>query len=300
MEPTPRSERSSSRKLLRYAPFVGIVRRRRPHLAAVRPLRRQQLHPPRPRAGRRTARSCSPRANKDSVKWGPKCDTTRGHGRGPAHVRAAVRRSRSRATTAARPRRASPPTRSPSRSTRRSRTSSSRRSSSRAARTSRCRPSSRPCSSTSTFFEAHYETYGRHVKIVPVKASGAPDDEDAARSDAIKVATEIKAFASWGGPSQTSVYADELSARGVLCVGDCLLAATDSYVQGEQEPRLAHVPVDRAARRALEPVPHPRARRAAGRVRGRAPTLKHQAAGLRRRALRRELRRARPGRRRAS
>jgi hypothetical protein len=81
------------------------------------------------------------------------------------------------------------------------------------------------------FFEAHYETYGRHVKIVPVKASGAPDDEEAARSDAIKVATEIKAFASWGGPNQTSVYADELAARGVLCVGDCLLAATDGYVK---------------------------------------------------------------------
>ena len=82
-----------------------------------------------------------------------------------------------------------------------------------------------------SFFEAHYETYGRHVKIVPVKASGAPDDENAARADAIKVATEIKAFASWGGPNETSAYADELSARGVLCIGDCLLAATNKYVK---------------------------------------------------------------------
>jgi hypothetical protein len=80
------------------------------------------------------------------------------------------------------------------------------------------------------FFEAHYETYGRKVEIVPVKATGAPDDEEAARADAIKVATEVKAFASWGGPSQTQAYADELAARGVLCFGDCLLAATDAYV----------------------------------------------------------------------
>ncbi len=64
-----------------------------------------------------------------------------------------------------------------------------------------------------------------------MKASGPPDDEAAARSDAIKVATEIKAFASWGGPSQTEAYASELSARGVMCIGDCLLAATDQYVK---------------------------------------------------------------------
>jgi hypothetical protein len=82
-----------------------------------------------------------------------------------------------------------------------------------------------------SFFEAHYETYGRHVKIVPVKASGAPDDEEAARADAIKVATEVKAFASWGGPAQTSVYAEELSARGIMCLGDCMLAAPDQFAQ---------------------------------------------------------------------
>ena len=68
-----------------------------------------------------------------------------------------------------------------------------------------------------------------------MKASGAPDDENAARADAIKVATEIKAFASWGGPSETSAYADELAARGVLCVGDCLLAATDQYVKDSKD-----------------------------------------------------------------
>ena len=81
------------------------------------------------------------------------------------------------------------------------------------------------------FFESHYQTYGRHVRLVPVKASGSADDDVAAKADAIKVATEIHAFASWGGPSQTSAYADELAARGVLCLGDCTIAQPESFIR---------------------------------------------------------------------
>jgi ABC-type branched-subunit amino acid transport system substrate-binding protein len=81
------------------------------------------------------------------------------------------------------------------------------------------------------FFESHYETYGRHVKVVVVRASGAPDDEQAAKADAIKVATQIHAFASWGGPGQTAAYAEELAARGVLCLGDCMITATDQFAR---------------------------------------------------------------------
>ncbi|MEP6622842.1 MAG: hypothetical protein ABJC79_00215, partial [Acidimicrobiia bacterium] len=80
------------------------------------------------------------------------------------------------------------------------------------------------------FFESHYETYGRKVNLVVLKASGAPDDDASARADAIKVATEIKAFASFGGPGQTEAYAQELAARGVLCLGDCMLASSESFV----------------------------------------------------------------------
>ncbi len=80
------------------------------------------------------------------------------------------------------------------------------------------------------FFEAHYETYGRHVKLVVVKASGPPDDDQTAKADAIKVATQVKAFASFGGPGQTEAYAQELAARGVLCLGDCMLASSESFV----------------------------------------------------------------------
>jgi hypothetical protein len=80
------------------------------------------------------------------------------------------------------------------------------------------------------YFSAHYELYGRKVELIPIKASGAPDDAVAAKADAIKVATEIKAFASFGGPGQTTAYADELSARGVLCVGDCVIAEPQTYL----------------------------------------------------------------------
>jgi hypothetical protein len=81
------------------------------------------------------------------------------------------------------------------------------------------------------FFQAHYAMYGRKVRLVPIKASGPPDDDVTAKADAIKVATEIKAFASWGGPSQTAAYADELAKRKILCLGDCVTAEPDSFIQ---------------------------------------------------------------------
>ncbi len=84
------------------------------------------------------------------------------------------------------------------------------------------------------FFEAHYETYGRQVKLVIVKGTGSPDDDASARADAIKVATEVKAFASFGGPGQTEAYAQELAARGVLCLGDCMLASSQQFVDQRQ------------------------------------------------------------------
>ena len=98
------------------------------------------------------------------------------------------------------------------------------------------------------FFESHYETWGRKVNVVTVKGSGAPDDEAAAKADAIKVATEIKAFASFGGPGQTSAYADELATRGVLCLGDCMLAASDAFAtQNAPDVWLTFPSTDQAA-----------------------------------------------------
>jgi hypothetical protein len=80
------------------------------------------------------------------------------------------------------------------------------------------------------FFQSHYEMYGRKVKLVFVKGSGGDDDDNAAKADAIKVATQIHAFASFGGPAMTSAYADELAARHVMCLADCLLAQPQKFV----------------------------------------------------------------------
>lgn len=68
------------------------------------------------------------------------------------------------------------------------------------------------------YFQAHYETYGRKIELVYLQASGADADDASARADAIKVATEIKAFMSWGGRVLTNAYQDELAARGVPCI----------------------------------------------------------------------------------
>lgn len=73
-----------------------------------------------------------------------------------------------------------------------------------------------------------FDMWGRKLKIVELKGSGS--DETSARADAVKVATEIKAFASIGGPGQESAYAEELARRKVLCIG-CGLALPDSALQ---------------------------------------------------------------------
>ncbi|WP_421120724.1 hypothetical protein ACE2AJ_05305 [Aquihabitans daechungensis] len=77
-------------------------------------------------------------------------------------------------------------------------------------------------------FAQTYETWGREIKVVRMKGTGS--DETSARSDAVKVAEEIKAFASIGGPGQEGAYAEELARRGVVCVG-CGLALPDSALQ---------------------------------------------------------------------
>jgi hypothetical protein len=76
--------------------------------------------------------------------------------------------------------------------------------------------------------ESTFQTWGRKIDIVNFKGTGS--DETSSRADAIKVAKEIKAFASIGGPGQESAYAEELAANKVLCIG-CGLALPDSALQ---------------------------------------------------------------------
>lgn len=70
-----------------------------------------------------------------------------------------------------------------------------------------------------SYFEAYYETYGRSVELVPFVSTGIASDEVAARADAVRIAEDIEPFMVLGGPTLTSAFADELAARGVLCLG---------------------------------------------------------------------------------
>jgi hypothetical protein len=69
--------------------------------------------------------------------------------------------------------------------------------------------------------------YGRHVNLIPFEASGADADPVAAHADAVTVAEQDHAFASIGGPGETTAYELELARLHVLCMvcGDSSLNA---------------------------------------------------------------------------
>jgi hypothetical protein len=71
-----------------------------------------------------------------------------------------------------------------------------------------------------------YETYGRRVRVEIIRGSGGPADATAAAADAQK-AIDLKPFAVVGGPTQTPVWWQELTAAGIVCLGfGCGLAET--------------------------------------------------------------------------
>ncbi len=63
------------------------------------------------------------------------------------------------------------------------------------------------------FFNQHYETYGREVVMKVFDGSGTTDESQ--RSDAIKIAENLGAFAVLNAGT---VGADELARRGVICI----------------------------------------------------------------------------------
>lgn len=65
-------------------------------------------------------------------------------------------------------------------------------------------------------FNAVYETYGRRVEVEFFTGTGAADDADRARADAIDIA-DREPFAVIGGPYQASLpFADELAERDII------------------------------------------------------------------------------------
>lgn len=69
------------------------------------------------------------------------------------------------------------------------------------------------------YYEAFYELYGRKINLVTFEGTGGATDQVAARADATTIAEQYSPFAVLGGPALTSAFADELSARKVLCIG---------------------------------------------------------------------------------
>lgn len=68
-----------------------------------------------------------------------------------------------------------------------------------------------------------FETYGRQVELEVFSGQGEADDAAQAQADAIAIA-EVEPFAVIGGPfvaNANQAFADELAARGVICLPGC-------------------------------------------------------------------------------
>jgi hypothetical protein len=73
-----------------------------------------------------------------------------------------------------------------------------------------------------------FETYGRRIVVEPFTGSGASDDLEAARADALAIA-EMEPFAVIGGPLQAgATFAIEIASRGIICGPTCASALPDS------------------------------------------------------------------------
>jgi ABC-type branched-subunit amino acid transport system substrate-binding protein len=80
-----------------------------------------------------------------------------------------------------------------------------------------------------------YETYGRRVDVEVYIGTGAGDDLEAARADAIAIA-EKDPFIVVGGPQQAApVFSTELASRGIVCAGTCATAIPQAILD-EYEP----------------------------------------------------------------
>jgi hypothetical protein len=79
-----------------------------------------------------------------------------------------------------------------------------------------------------------FELYGRKLSLEFFTGTGPSSDTAAAKADAIAIA-EKKPFAVLNGPQQsTSVFADELAHRGVLCIGTCATAVPQKLIDANK------------------------------------------------------------------
>jgi hypothetical protein len=87
------------------------------------------------------------------------------------------------------------------------------------------------------YFNWHYETYGREVKIITMDATGESSNDSAMRADAKTIADKHKAFAVWGAPD---TLAEELSARGVICI--CTTSLSDRFYAEHRDHIFSSLP----------------------------------------------------------
>ncbi|MGZ4675161.1 MAG: hypothetical protein ACXVJ7_11000 [Acidimicrobiia bacterium] len=78
-------------------------------------------------------------------------------------------------------------------------------------------------------FSKYYNTYGRKLDIQFFDGTGGPSDEVTARADADAIA-DMHPFAVLSGANQTPVWSQELTARHVMCLGNCSLAVPQQTV----------------------------------------------------------------------
>jgi hypothetical protein len=87
-----------------------------------------------------------------------------------------------------------------------------------------------------------YELYGRKLTIEHFTGTAASSDTAAAKADAIAIA-EKKPFAVLNGPQQsTTVFADELAHRGIMCIGTCATAVPQKLVDANKPYILTNGP----------------------------------------------------------
>ncbi len=82
-------------------------------------------------------------------------------------------------------------------------------------------------------FSQYLNLYGRKLDIQYFPGTGGPMDEVTARADADAIA-DMHPFAVISGPNQTPVWAEELTSRHVLCLGNCSLAVPTKTVTANQ------------------------------------------------------------------
>ena len=204
-------------------------------------------------SGPMTWQKAEQEAETASVDWGPNCDTDTGRIKlvsvyAPPCVEPFEGDNGGATSPGSRPTTSRSCSTSP---TRRS-TRSWRRRSPVLAPTSARRPPAETVQGFADLYNKLYETYGRTVEVETYIGTGAGDDREAARADAIAIA-EMDPFMVVGGPSQSSaVFAAELASRGIVCGPLCTLAMPEAFVEEYAPVHLGGATPEQAAALAAE------------------------------------------------